>query len=418
MLIRVLFCLFSLCLTASLLAGGKTEVNVADYLPENFVRDGSVSYQTRLQQALDQADPEGAVIRFPPGTFLLEDEQGLTLSSNLTMYLEGTRFLFPRDCDQDGQAFLGHHVHDVKIIGGEIIGQNEHWKPGTNIRGIYLTGQCERIRISGMNLHDLTSNGIGLFGVSEEKMSRDIWINRTIIDNCCNVYGDYSAPKGELHGPEKGSVREDQGSVAMYYVRDFVVSECRFDRSRSDGTHFYHCVAGQFSDNKVYRSKMGGYFLEGCREVLAANNVIRENGSRGCTIERGSHNCSLIGNVVEESGREGLWIPDSTYCVISDNIFRRNGRKPNQEKPSRIWNTNITINESGHDPAHVVTDSLLVSDNLFETSAEQIAAIRIDLSEQTDRVIVKDNIFRGENRTIKVERPELKNVFLRGNIID
>ncbi|MEZ6050681.1 MAG: hypothetical protein R3C02_04705 [Planctomycetaceae bacterium] len=71
------------------------------------------------------------------------------------------------------------------------------------------------------------------------------------------MYGDYQAPKGELHGPEKGSVREDQGSVAFYYVEDFVVRGCRFSRSRSDGTHFYHCTNGHFSDNRVDRSKMG-----------------------------------------------------------------------------------------------------------------------------------------------------------------
>ena len=31
---------------------------------------------------------------------------------------------------------------------------------------------------------------------------------------------------------------------------------------------------GQFTANKVYRAKMGGYFIETCEHVLAADNVI------------------------------------------------------------------------------------------------------------------------------------------------
>ncbi|MEZ6049588.1 MAG: right-handed parallel beta-helix repeat-containing protein [Planctomycetaceae bacterium] len=378
------------------------KVFVSDFLPENYVTDGSVSYQSELQQALDATSP-GETLCFPPMTYLLEHEAGLKLHSRLNLNLEGARFLFPADAHEDGQAFVGEDIEDLKIKGGEIIGRNDVWPAGINIRGIYLTGKCQRIHIEEMFLHDLTSNGIGLFGNSDEEPAHDIRVINTIIDNCCNIYGDYMAPPNELHGPEKGSVREDQGSVAFYYVESFQVRGCRMDRSRSDGTHFYHCRNGQICQNEINRSKMGGFFLEGCHNVLASDNIIRQNGSRGCTIERGSHNCTLIGNLVEESGREGLWIPDSQYCLISKNIFRRNGRKPNGPEPHQRWNANITINQSKHDPSHTVSAHCLFSENLIETTSEQIAAIRVNLTEESQSMVIHNNVLTGVNQSILIE---------------
>ena len=41
-----------------------------------------------------------------------------------------------------------------------------------------------------------------------------------------------------------------------------------------------------FVHNKVYGAKMGGYFVETCDDILASDNVIRDNGSRGVTKRR------------------------------------------------------------------------------------------------------------------------------------
>src|SRR6202030_2102324 len=112
--------------------------------------------------------------------------------------------------------------------------------------------------------------------------------------------------------PEKGRVRAGQGLIAFYYVQEFVVRGCRLEKSRSDGTHFYKCRQGQFVNNKVYGAQMGGYFIESCDDILASDNVIRDNGSRGVTIERGSRNCTLNACIVATSGREGLWAPNCT----------------------------------------------------------------------------------------------------------
>ncbi len=390
-------------------------VDVTQHLPDGFVRDGSVDYHRHLQAAIDEAKQQGRPIIFPPMVYRLSDPAGLRVHSGLTLHMRGARFVWDETIDADGQAFVGEDVSDVTFVGGEIVGRNDRWESGVNVRGLLLTGTSQRIRVQEMVFRDLSSNGIGLFGNDDDSPMKDVWVVDTIIDNCCNVYGDYQAPKGELHGPEKGSDRKDQGSVAFYHVDNFVVRGCRFSNSRSDGTHFYHCRNGHFTDNRVERAKMGGYFLEGCAHVLAANCVIRDNGSRGVTIERGSVACTLVGCTVAGSGREGLWIPDSNRCVITDNLFLRNGRKTNGDEPHHIWNANITINDARHDPSGSSTENYLISDNIIETDASQVAAIRVVPTETTQNIVIRNNVLIGENRQVLVEGGFADRVTLSGN---
>lgn len=401
--------------TADLKSAGRTEpgdsgrLSVAEFLPAGYVMDGSVSYQAELQAAIDAAAEQRRTLVFPPMIYRI-DESGLRLRSHSILRMQGAVFRLDEHRSRDGQAFLGRDVANVRLLGGEIVGESEAWPEGVNIRGIHLTGRSRDVGIGDMHIHGLSSNGIGVFG-DPEHPARDVWITNTVIEDCCNRYGDYQS---DDPGPEKGSVREDQGLIAFYHVRDFVVRGCRLEKSRSDGTHFYRCRQGQFVQNKVYGARMGGYFLETCHDVAASDNLIRDNGSRGVTIERGSRNCTLRGNVVANSGREGLWAPDSTGLVVTGNIFDRNGRKPNGDKPHTIWNANITINEAHGDPTNSPTEDYLISDNIVYTTASQVAAIRIDAG-KAKGVVVKDNLLRGENRRIVVEGDQEGRIVVEGN---
>ncbi len=300
----------------------------------------------------------------------------------------------------DGAVFHGQDVTDIVLDGGTIVGHNESWADGVNVRGVHVTGRSANVIIRGMRMRDLSSNGIGLFG-DEQQYARDVWVRDVVIENCCNRYPDYlSGEKGE-----KGSQREDQGLVAFYFVEDFVVAGCRLEQSRSDGTHFYRCRRGQISDNRIYRAKMGGYFVETCDDVIGRGNVMLENGSRGVTIERGSRDCIFADNVVRASGREGLWAPDCVGLVVTGNVFDRNGRKPNGDKPRYVWNANVTINDSHGDPSESPMRDYVVSNNLIYTTADQIAAIRVDALEATEAIVLAGNVLRGENRKILLQGP-------------
>ncbi len=384
-------------------------ISVTDFLPKDYVRDGSVSYHDGIQKAIEAAARTGETLRFPAIAYGV-DQHGWQLRSNLSLDMRGATFRLHETCDSDGAVFHGDNVTNVTLIGGHFVGRNDVWKDGANIRGMHITGQSARIRIRESWFQDLSSNGIGVFGTPDEVI-RDVWIEDVIVENCCKRYPDYlSGEKGE-----PGSVREDQGDVALYHVDDFVVRGCRFERSRSDGTHFYRSRNGQITDNRIYRAKMGGFFLEGCEHVVGRGNVIVGNGSRGVTIERGSKQCVFADNVVRESGREGLWAPDCIGLVVTGNVFDRNGRKANGPQTHHIWNANITINEATKDPSNSATRDYLVSGNLIHTSSGQIAAIRVDAVENTRNIVIHNNALIGENMKILVVGPERNQVSLAGN---
>lgn len=396
-------------------AVGAEPIVVTDFLPTGYVTDGSVSYQARIQEAIDSAPPTGGKVVFAPLIYRIADPAGLRVHSNLLLHMEGATFLFSEECAADGQLFLGRNVSNLRFEGGTIVGRNDVWPEGVNIRGIHLVGRCKNVFIRDMSIRDLSSNGIGIFAEDGEHPATDVWVLDTVIDNCCNRYGDYQAPPPQRRGTEKGSTREDQGLVAMYYVHDFVVRGCRLEDSRSDGTHFYFCRRGHFTDNRVYRAKMGGYFIESCQHVLATNNIIRDNGSRGVTIERGSQFCTLNGNTITGSGREGLWIPDSLRCVVTGNVVSLNGRKLNGDQRHTIWNANITINQARGDTLNTPTAHYVIADNIIETDEHQIAAIRIDTRSETRNIVIEDNLLIGDNRKILVEGPNQQAVAIHQN---
>ena len=404
-MIRVLLFILS---TSVLFISFDNGVLVTDFLPESYVKDGSISYQREIQEAIDIAAGKGVTLIFPPMIYSI-DESGLKIGSNMTLSMYGAVFKLKESCENDGYVFWGENVTKVHFRGGEIVGHNDIWGDGINIRGIYITGRSSNIRFSDMYFHGLSSNGIGIFG-EPEFYTRDIWVTNVIIENCCNYYGDYMS---ERPGPEPGSNRHDQGLIALYYCEDFHVSGSRFEKSRSDGTHFYKCRNGQFVNNKVYSSQMGGYFLETCMDVVASDNIIKHNGSRGTTIERGSKRCNLVNNVVANSGREGLWAPDCVGLVISGNIFDRNGRKPIGSKPNQLWNANITVNEA-HDPTDSPTTDYLIMNNIIYTNNDQHAAIYID-SEKSSNIVVKDNILKGNNKLILITGDNRENIVVSDN---
>ena len=383
-------------------------LSVGAFLPDGYVTDGTVSYQREVQDALDAAGRARCTLLFPPMVYRL-DGSGLTVRSHTTLWMVRATFQLDAGCRTDGQAFAGHDLEDVQFRGGRIVGRNDVWLEGVNVRGIYLTGQSQNVRIRDVHMAGLSSNGIGVFGRLDQ-LARDVWVTDVVIENGSNRYGDYVS---ERPGPEPGSRREDQGLIAFYYVQDFLVRGSRFEGSRSDATHFYRCRRGQFVHNKVYGAQMGGYFLETCEHVTASDNVILDNGSRGVTIERGSRRCTLANNLVANSGRDGLWAPNCCGLIVTGNVLDRNGRKPNGG-PGQVWNANVTIDGARHDPTGSPTEDYVVSSNILYTTASQIAAMRID-AHHARRIVVKDNLLCGENRQILVQGQDHRTVTIEGN---
>jgi hypothetical protein len=307
--------------------------------------------------------------------------------------MEGARLLVDEGLTGDGHVFVVEDAVNVTFVGGEIVGARDTWDAGTNVAGIRVLGASDNIHVVDTRFRDLSSNAIGVFGVPERPITGVIVENVTAT-NCCNVYTDYLQPN---KGPAAGSVREDQGAVAFYHVNDWRVEASCFDGSRSDGTHFYHSNRGRFINNHVIGSTMGGYFLEGCEYVIASGNLISENGSRGATIERDSRHCTLSNNVIEFSGREGLWAPDVEFVAVEHNHFRENGRKDDGDRDSHI-----RIDDTAE--YATATRAITVRKNRFESAAEQQCALYV--TGEIAGLVVDDNAFEGIAPPVYVARAE------------
>ena len=354
-----------------------------------FNSEDADTQQERIQQALSAAGSGPATVVFAPGEYYIVHPEGIRVPSDVTLIMTGARFVASPSLRADGQVFLIRDGENITFQGGTVIGHRSAWPDDVNVAGIRVYGNSRAIHINGTTFLDLSSNAVGIFARDERHPIQDVVLTRVKARNCCNEYGDYLS---ERPGPAPGSRREDQGTVAMYYVDGWRVEGCRFEASHSDGTHFYRSRNGIFSNSVVSDSRMGGYFLEGCEHVVASNNLFLRNGSRGVTIERDSAFCILQNTVTAFSGREGLWAPDVQGIVVSHNIFRLNGRKDDGERDCEI-----RFDDTEHFATQ--TGNIRIEGNLFVTDAHQTAAVFMGSGlepEARKTIAVKNNTFTGD----------------------
>ena len=84
-------------------------LSVLDFLPQHYVRDGSVNYRKQLQSAIDTALARQCNLLFPPMIYRI-DETGLRVDSHLTLLMYGAVFQLDGDRKKDGQVFYGKDV--------------------------------------------------------------------------------------------------------------------------------------------------------------------------------------------------------------------------------------------------------------------------------------------------------------------
>jgi hypothetical protein len=56
-----------------------------------------------------------------------------------------------------------------------------------------------------------------------------------------------------------------------------------------------------------------------------------------------------------------------------------------------------------------------VAHNVIYTTASQVAAIRVDANDTTRGIVIRNNVLRGENRSVLLEGARAKEVVSRGN---
>ena len=77
------FFLLTILLVSSMFLSFNNVITVSDFLLDNYVKDGTISYQKNLQKAIDALPGTGGTVIFPPMIYLI-DESGLKIKSNIT----------------------------------------------------------------------------------------------------------------------------------------------------------------------------------------------------------------------------------------------------------------------------------------------------------------------------------------------
>lgn len=151
---------------------------VIDFLPKNYVTDGSVDYTTYLQKAIDA----GGYLVMPPFSIMV-NSNGLSIPSNITLHFQENSQLCLKPTDKGSYQMLKiFNSENVNILNASLVGDREEhlgdkgeWGMGISIIG------SENIEIKNFNITNCWGDGIYIgHGKSS---SNKIVIADGIIDN-------------------------------------------------------------------------------------------------------------------------------------------------------------------------------------------------------------------------------------------
>lgn len=153
--------------------------NIVDYLPENFVKDGSVDYTEYIQKAIE----ENNTISFPNFPLLI-NETGIRLKDNSNVFFNKNSRLLLKPTTKDTYSMIQiYNIKNVNIYNPTLIGdrkshKGKHGEWGMGIR----IHDSENISIYNVNIKDMWGDGIYITSYTEVK-GNNISIKNGLIDN-------------------------------------------------------------------------------------------------------------------------------------------------------------------------------------------------------------------------------------------
>lgn len=152
--------------------------DATEYLPVNFVRDGSVDYTEFLQKCLD-VNKKVLVPDFP----VLVNDNGLNVRSNQTIFFPENSKLILKPSDKQNYEILNvRNVKNVRILNANIVGDRDNhigiggeWGMGIGIRG------SQNVTVKNANISDCWGDGIYVGRL--EKLAKNIRIENCFINN-------------------------------------------------------------------------------------------------------------------------------------------------------------------------------------------------------------------------------------------
>lgn len=152
---------------------------IEDYLPSNYVEDGTRDYTSYVQQAIN----ENQNVRFPDFPILINDT-GIFLRSNSNLYFQPNSSLIMAPTDLGRYTVLTlNDLTNVNIYNPTLVGERDdhlgtggEWGTGLRING------SSNINVYDVNIKDMWGDGIYV-GNYRAVESDDVLIENGLIDN-------------------------------------------------------------------------------------------------------------------------------------------------------------------------------------------------------------------------------------------
>ena len=316
-----------------------------------------------IQAAVDAAQP-GTTVFFDPGTYVVG--KPIALASSVSLVGAGASATVLRFVGGDDALLMGTDVHDIRIADLGLAGTNSdkaaeengaiavRLTRGEGVVSVNLT--VERVAVSGFQSSGIAATGTGAGpgqAVAEGVAIRD-----------CR-FADLG-----LHG------------VLGYFVRDYRVEACRFERIGRSGTIFPRC-----------------------RDVLVRDCFVRTTGWHGIEVGDESEGFLITGNVIEDSGDHA--------GILVEQAARRGAITNNRISAPRFGG--IQLNNK---PARAAVREITVTGNVVDMGENQTHAAFLvygDTTYTADDCIVQANTFLGGR--IGIEGHYLRRCLFDGNIV-
>lgn len=291
--------------------GGRGTIGV---LERGARGDGRHDDTRAFQIAIDGLGRSGGVVDVPPGEYLIDPLRSVRLRSGVHLRLApGARLVAIANAAERAYVLLAENVRDVRISGGEILGERDRhrgrggeWGHGLMIRG------SSRVTVRDLRISRCWGDGIsiGASGRGEGIASTDILIENVACrgnrrqgltigrSRRVRVFdSEFSGTQGTK--PEYGiDIEPDHPGSA----RDVRIERCLVRGNRGGGIQAYRRVSDVAIVDCTIEGNGYGIFVEGAVGGRIADNRISGNRHAGVAIRGRSSGYRIEGNYFRDNG--------------------------------------------------------------------------------------------------------------------
>lgn len=312
---------------------GATRINVRQ---SGARGDGVHDDTAAFQRAIDVLPYEGGTVEVPAGSYLIDPIQSVRLRSRMHLQLAPDAKLLAKPNSADKSHVLwALLVDDVEISGGRILGERSRhlgttgeWGHGIRIMG------ASRVTVRDMHIFSCWGDGICIGAKTASDGTR-------VLSNDVVIAGVVSTGNRRQGLSITGS-RDVRVHDSEFSHTSGTAPQCGIDiepgkRDFATNVHIQNC---RVHNNAAY----GILAFRRSQGVTVKDCTIEDNRSCG-VVTVGCITANIIGNRIRNNGSTGLFIKKGTAnCYVSQNTFYNNYSRQGSRQRSNFSQKGVTPN--------------------------------------------------------------------------